>query len=145
MLGGCLFSTTYAFKADVYVKQRTRSQLSGDQQDRWVYSKTIDCQIKPFQSTSFNAQGTNERFGSEYLYLDYITLTCGENLGRNKQVTNIRNADGTVLVNMELKNSPPTWYNTQGSNPSLDPFGQVIEWDTLLERASVQGDVDVIH
>lgn len=141
MLGGCISSAKYAFKADIYKVTRVRSPLSGDQQEKWIFERTIDCQIQPFQSTSFNAQGTNERFGPEYNYLDYITLVCGENLGRNRQITNIRNADGPILVNKELKDSPPTWYNTQGSNPIVDVFGRVTEWATLLERATVQGDV----
>jgi len=64
------------------------------------------------------------------------------NLGRNLQVTNIREkaTQKVIYVEQELKNAPPSWYNAQGSDPELDPFGRVIQYDTLLVHAGVQGN-----
>jgi hypothetical protein len=141
-LGGCITSGTYSFQADLYTKRRTPDSTTGQLKTVWQKWQTVDCLVSPFTSTSFKAQGANEVFAEVYEYLNYLKIKTSIDLGRNLQVTNIRNklTQVSVYVEKELKGSPPTWYNTQGSSPIIDPFGRVIQYDTLLVRAEEQGE-----
>lgn len=139
MLGGCFGSAAYSLKADVWTKKRVISS-TGQISYSWQFWKTISCSVSSFSSTSFKAQGVNETFGELYEKMAYATMKTKEDIGRDVQITNIRNKTGVVYREIELKNSPPTWFNTHGSNPKTDPFGSIVEYETLLSRASEQGE-----
>lgn len=145
MLGGCLSSAMYPLKADVLKKVRTTDENTGQISSRWTFLKTIDCAISPFVSTSFKAQPTNETFREEYDKIQYIKMKTQMGLGREVRITNIRNADtGEVIYKeFELSGQPATSFNTMGSAAILDPFGSVVQYDTLLQRASDQSDINV--
>lgn len=145
MIGGCFLSAGYAFEADIYAKARDLDDRTGQVESKWKLWKTVDCLVTPFTSTSFKAQGTTEVFDDFYEKQSYLKMLTKENIGRNVQITNIRSKEtGEVIyVEVELRDSPPTWYNSNGSSPVLDPFGRVVEWDTLIQRAEEQGEIVV--
>jgi hypothetical protein len=145
MIGGCLNSAMYPMLADVQRKSRVVDQNTGQLISTWVKLKEIECTISPFVSTSFKAQPTNEVFREEYEKVQYIKMKSAVPLGRDMRVTNIRNADTDVVIykEFELAGQPATNFNTMGSAALLDPFGNVIQYDTLLQRASDQSDSDV--
>jgi hypothetical protein len=142
MIGGCLISASYPFLVDVYTKKRIVSDNSGHIDYKWQFWKILPCWAGPFTSTSFKAQGTTEVFGDQYFKKSYLKLLTPEDIGRNVQVANIRNKrTGEVIFNeVELRGSPATWYNSNGSSPVLDPYGRVIQWDTLISRSEQQGE-----
>lgn len=145
MLGGCLSSGMYPLKADLLKKVRTTDENTGQVKSRWTYLRTVDCSINTFVSTSFKAQPTNETFREEYEKIQYIKMKTAFGLGRDVRITNIRNADtGEVIYKeFELAGQPATNFNAMGSQVILDPFGNIVQYDTLLERASDQSDVNV--
>lgn len=138
-IGGCFSSAGYPLKADLYITVRT-SSASGQIVRMRKFWKTVNCAVISFSSTSFKAQGTNETFGEVYEKMNYITLKTKESLGRNVQVTNIRNDDQVIFREVELKESPATWFNANGSAPKIDPFGAIMEYETLLNRAEQQAE-----
>lgn len=146
MIGGCLFSTRYVMKADVYKKVGTL-QNSGQIKYSWVIdpsigaSGTIECIITPFKSNSFSRQGIGQVFAESYQSFDYLKMTSKYNIPASAQITNIRNIATNELIykEMDLAGNPKTWYNTSGSSPVIDPFGAIKEYDTLLARAESQG------
>lgn len=142
MIGGCILSSVYTLQADLMTKKRNIDTATGQIDYVWELWKSIDCLVSPFTSTSFKAQGAGETFGPNYEYVNYLRMKTPMNLGRNLQVTNIREkrTQKIIYVEQELKGAPPSWYNTQGSDPELDPFGRVIQYDTVLVRAEVQGN-----
>lgn len=142
MLGGCLSSALYPLKADLQKKVRTVDENTGQITSRWAFLEVIDCAVSPFVSTSFKAQPTNEAFREEYEKIQYIKLKTAEGLGRDLRITNIRNGSTGEIIykEFELSGEPPTSFNTMGSAAILDPFGQVVQYDTLLQRASDQSD-----
>lgn len=144
MLGGCFItSASYVFKADLYEVARVRTK-SGQIEDKWKFKKVIDCNFSTFSSTSFKAQAISEKFGATYEEMSYVLLYTAEDLGRASQITNIRDAQNNVIFKeIDLTDAPPTWYNVNGSAPSVDAFGRVYEWQTLLTRAEEQGEIDV--
>lgn len=148
MIGGCLFSTRYTMTAEVYKKERTRSN-SGAIKYSWILDTsigdngTIDCIALPFLSDSFTRIGTGESFGTKYLSDDFLKLISSHNVGRTTQISNIRNKSDGKLIYKEVQFSaePATWYNSSGSAPVIGPFGEIVEYQTLLSRAEAQGDV----
>lgn len=142
MLGGCIRSI-YSLEADVYLKVRVPDGKTGQIKDQWKLWKTVGCNITPFVSTSFKAQGTSEMFGEEYDKLSYLTMKTSVDLGRNARVTNIRNKYNQQVIykEIELQGAPPTWYNCNGSAPITDPFGLIVRYDTLINRATDQSRV----
>lgn len=145
MIGGCLSSAIYTLEADIYTKKRTVDSNTGQTIYKWQFWKTIDCVVDPFVSTSFKTQPINEYFREEYESLAYIKLKTSEELGRSVRVTNIRNKKTQVVVyrEIELNGKPATNFNAQGSSPIPDPFGGIIQYDTLLIRATDQSDINV--
>lgn len=142
MLGGCIFSAKYVYRADIYRKNRI-VKPSGQISFTLNFEKTINCAVKTFVSTSFKAASTNEHFSDLYENLDWIQILTKDEIEKDVQITNIRKSDTSEIIfkEIELLNSPATWFNSNGSNLSIDPFGRVFEYTTLLKRADEQGNV----
>lgn len=145
LLGGCLFSTKYTMTAEVYKKERVVGK-SSTIKTTWVLDTSVGdngvilCLVTPYLSDSFTRQGTGETFGERYLSIDFLQLSSGTNISRSSQVCNIKDASGAVLYKeIDFQGTPATWYNTSGSAPVIGPFGEVIEYQTLLSRAEQQG------
>jgi hypothetical protein len=89
--------------------------------------------------------GTTERFGNEYVAVDYIKATFGPrtNITRRDQITNIRSKRDingpAVWREEEISGYPPTVFNVMGVTPVFDPFSNLVEYAVLLERSEVQG------
>lgn len=88
--------------------------------------------------------GTTERFGNEYVAVDYVKATFGKEIVITKrdQVTNIRSKrdlSTPVWREEEISSYPATVFNVMGVTPVLDPFSRLVEQAVLLERAEVQG------
>jgi hypothetical protein len=145
MQGGCLSAAIYPLTADILKKVRTTDQNTGQIKSKWTFLKSIDCAVTPFVSTSFKAQPTNETFREEYEKVQYIKLKTQIGLGRELRITNIRNTKTGQIIykEFELSGQPATSFNTMGSAAIMDPFGVVMQYDTLLQRASDQSDISV--
>lgn len=136
----CALSARYSFKADVWKKTMTTNK-AGQLVATWTKDKTIDCFAETIIDGGIRVAGTTERFTDVYYNIDWIKLTSKVPLRRSDRVTNIRpaNSNTAAWVEEELTGTPPTWFNANGSAPITDPFGRVVEYKTLLERAEVQG------
>lgn len=145
LLGGCLFSTKFIMTAEVYKKQRTVGKSSAVK-TAWILDTgvgdqgIINCLITPFLSDSFTRQGTGETFGEKYMNIDFLKMSSPINISRSAQICNIKDADGNVIYKeLDFQGTPATWYNSAGSAPVIGPFGDIIEYQTLLSRAEQQG------
>lgn len=147
LIGGCLFSTRYTMTAEIYKKQRVVGKSNAIQY-KWVLDNSmgtngiIPCLVTPFISDSFTRQGTGEIFGEKYLNIDFLKLMSGTNISRSAQIANIRDSEGALIYKeLDFQSTPGTWYNSAGSAPIIGPFGDTIEYQTLLSRAEQQGDI----
>lgn len=145
LIGGCLFSTKYTMTAEVYKKERVIGK-SAAVKTTWVLDTSvgtngvISCIVTPFLSDSFTRQGTGETFSERYLNIDFLQLVSAVNISRSAQVCNIKDSDGNIVYKeIDFQGTPATWYNTSGSAPVIGPFGDIIEYQTLLSRAEQQG------
>ncbi len=145
LLGGCLFSTKYTMTAEVYKKVRVVGKSSAIKVS-WVLDTSvgnegvINCLVTPFLSDSFTRQGTGETFGDKYLSIEFLQMSSGVQISKSAQVCNIKDGEGNLIYKeLDFENYPGTWYNTAGSAPVIGPFGDIIEYQTLLARAEQQG------
>lgn len=147
LIGGCLFSTRYTMTAEIYKKTRTVGNSNAIQY-KWVLdtsvgdSGVITCLVTPFLSDSFTRQGTGEIFGEKYLNVDFLKLMSAINISRSAQISNIKDSTGSLIYKeLDFQNKPGTWYNSAGSAPVIGPFGEIVEYQTLLSRSEQQGDI----
>lgn len=85
--------------------------------------------------------GTTERYSTVLETVDYVTATFPKNVNvtLRDRVTNIRNNFGEVIWKEEqIPGAPATVFNVQGLTPIMDPWGHLLEYQTLLQRAEVQ-------
>lgn len=140
MLFGCLLPSRYVFEADIWGKTITYNS-AGQQVVKWEKSKTVVCIAQAITEGGLRSIGTTEKFDTKYYNIDWVKLTTPVALKRGDRVTNIRRL-GTIIpiwVEEELKGSPATWFNANGSAPITDFTGRVLEYQTLLQRSEVQG------
>jgi hypothetical protein len=75
-------------------------------------------------------------------YTDYVKLRCELSLPVNRQVRNIRKADGTVLwFESDDRNdtsTADTKFEVRGHTPIFDVAGNVKCYENLLARMDVQ-------
>lgn len=145
LLGGCLFSTKYTMTAEVYKKERVVGKSSAVKVS-WVLDTAIgdqgviNCLVAPFLSDSFTRQGIGETFSDKYLSIEFLQMSSGVAISKSSQVCNIKDASGNLIYKeLDFQNTPATWYNTAGSAPVIGPFGDIIEYQTLLSRSEQQG------
>lgn len=131
--------------AEVYKKQRTIGKSSAVKTE-WVLDTSIgdqgviSCLVVPFISDSFTRQGTGETFGQKYMNIDFLQMSSAINISRSAQIYNIKDGNGNVIYKeLDFQGTPATWYNSTGSAPVIGPFGDIIEYQTLLSRAEQQG------
>lgn len=97
------------------------------------------CEARAFISSGFTGNGTAERWqDSTYMFTDVLRIKYSRTtvLKLSDRVTNITDASGNIIYLEE--NGEPTVYNVDGTNPVLDPFGNLIEYTAFLSRAEVQ-------
>lgn len=140
MLFGCLLPSRYVFQADVWKKSLVNNS-SGQQVQKWIKEKTIVCFAQAVTEGGLRSIGTTEKLDTKYYNVDWVKVLSPQSLRRGDRVTNIRRfgTNTPIWVEEELKGSPATWFNANGSAPITDFSGRVVEYQTLIQRSEVQG------
>lgn len=134
----CVTGSRMNMLADVWSQTTEQDSVSGSIRRVWTYNRTISCIARGILDGGIRVAGTTETWGDTYEAVDWIKLTAQEPLSRREQITNVRNEQGHVLwVDREVADTPPTSFDVKGSQPVIDPFGNVIEYQTLLQRIEV--------
>lgn len=108
------------------------------------YMRDVPLMARGIIDGGIRVAGTTERFGNEYVAVDFVKATFGPNtlITKRDQVTNIRSKRDLarpVWREEEISGYPATTFNVMGVTPVFDPFSNLIEYAVLLERAEVQG------
>ena len=108
---------------------------------------TFKCQARGVITGGINVQGTAERWTAKGTYenVDTVTMTVPKNviISKRDRITDITNSNGEIVWREEEGGSfRPTVFSVRGVTPVLDPFGSLVEWFVMLERASVQDGVE---
>jgi hypothetical protein len=60
-------------------------------------------------------------------------------LPRNAKISNVRDLNGIVLwEEAEISGNPATIFDIVGSTPIIDGFGQILEYETTIQRSDIQ-------
>lgn len=106
-----------------------------------LFFGTFKCMARGIISTGLRMSGTTETFGASYESEDYVRLWFPSTvtISKRDQITNIRDSAGNVIwKEEEVPGSPPTVFNVLGVTPLPNPFGKVLEYQAMLERADKQ-------
>lgn len=103
----------------------------------------FECQARPIITGGLNSQGTTERWTTKGAYenVDFIEIQFPKDIivTKRDRITDITDSRGNYIwVEEEGGSFRPTVFDVKGVAPSLDPFGSVIEYFAMLERAEVQ-------
>lgn len=100
------------------------------------------CEARGIVDGGIRVAGTTERFGPNYLNIDYVKMwvPAGTTITKRDRITNIRDRDGHLAwVDEESIANPAkaTVFNVNGATPLFNAFNKLTEWFVLLERAEV--------
>lgn len=123
-------------KADIYILQSQQTD-SGVFERKWIYSKTVECRAEALETL----RGGKVIASSPDGFYDQLTVKFKtmEPVSRRSRITNIRTNDGKIVY-PELDRIEPisTIFEIKQSHASVDPFGRISYYETLLKRAVVQ-------
>jgi hypothetical protein len=130
--------------AIVRIWRNDENTVGVDERRNGILVRDVPLMARGIIDGGIRVAGTTERFGSEYVAVDYVKATFGPNtiITKRDQVTNIRSKrDLTTPVwrEEEMSSYPATTFNVMGVTPVFDPFSNLVEQAVLLERAEIQG------
>jgi hypothetical protein len=136
----CLAAAMYVFKVDIMEDtEEYNEELGTPVSQGFTKLKTVRGYVFPYLDGGVRGAGTTERFGEEYVNLDYLRIKTSVELSKRWRVTNIRNAKTGRVVYQEQIGGDPTVYQVDGSAPIVNTLtGNVDEWLSTLSRAEVQ-------
>lgn len=125
----------YTHLADVHTQTTTRDPDTRQVERTWTYDRTIRCQARGVVNTGIRVVGATEQFqqDGDYEDVDWVKMQNKGQLSKRDRVTNIRHRNTGDVVWKNDDGSPIT-FDVLGSQPLPDPFGKVLEHDTLLYR-----------
>jgi hypothetical protein len=110
--------------------------------------KDVSCEIRGVMEGGIRVAGSTTRFSEIYENVEWVkgTFGSGVDIAKGDKVTNIRNQNNVLIWRNEENRgvgqaSGATTFNVMGVTPVLDPFGQLVEWSVLMQRADVQSEV----
>jgi hypothetical protein len=139
MIGSYSVEAKYAMLADIYRVQQKRDENTGEIKREWLYAETVPCLAKSIISSGVRTPSNDRTIDNRYVIEEIIKINTVEKLSRNSKITNIRDLKGQVLwEEAEVLNNPPTMFSIVGSTPIVDAFGQILEYETTLQRSEIQ-------
>ena len=124
---------------DVYVQQKSQDSNSGTINREWVFNQTIECHIDILNSSGASVSDNNKNFGTVYSEEEKIKLKTKTPLSKRFRITNIKNRAGEVLfIETDKIDNPPTIFEIESYHPRLDPFGNILFYESNLRRVGVQ-------
>ena len=139
MIGSYSIEAKYAMLADIYSVQQKRDENTGEIKRQWLYTSTVPCLAKSIISSGVRTPSNDRTIDNRYVVEEIIKINTTQKLSRNSKITNIRDLSGHVLwEEAEVLNNPPTMFSIVGSTPIVDGFGQILEYETTLQRSEIQ-------
>jgi hypothetical protein len=125
--------------ADVYIPTATQDENSGVIKKTWEKSDTVNCIARTIirDTTSKNSSALSQA----EIYIkstNTIKLRTRHPINTASRIANISNSSGAIWTESSGGVEGSTIFEPQGSTPLLDHNGQVIEYETILERLEIQ-------
>lgn len=124
---------------DVYRQQNIQDENTGAVVRDWVFYKRIPCHIDIMNTEGTSVADNNKQFGFEYTEVFRIKMKSTEKLSKRYRLKNIKNRSGQLLfVEQDQIGEPPTVFDIESYHPRLDPFGNLLYYESNLRRSQVQ-------
>lgn len=142
----CIVGTPYTMTADLYSPTVTQDTNTGAVQKVWAKSSTISCLAKGVVRSGI---GDNSNTVEVKNYLNAISglvkVRSRYAISTSVKVTNIKNGNEIIWKEdvLEAVGSAggvdgATIFEPRGSTPIMDHLGNVIEYETILQRQEIQ-------
>jgi hypothetical protein len=126
-------------KMDIYRQQEQQDKDTGAIIREFSYIKTLDCYARGVITESRNRSNDNQKFSNKYSNNQYLEVRTSERLTYRDKVKSIRDIDGkTIWYELDYPNDTDTVFDVVGSTPIADPFGNVVGYNSSLQRAENQ-------
>jgi hypothetical protein len=103
------------------------------------YIKTIDCYARGVITESRNRSNDSQKFSNKYSNNQYIEVRTSERLTARDKVKNIVDVNGKpIWYELNYPNDTDTVFDLVGTTPIADPFGNVVGYNSSLQRAENQ-------
>lgn len=140
---GCSVQAKYAMQVDLYQQVISQNENTGEIVRNWIYVRTIQCLAKSQISSGIRTPANDTNISKTYDAEEIIKVMTGERLSRKYRITKIRDLDENILwEDADIPGSPPTVFEVIGSTPILDGFGQILEYESTLQRTKIQNALD---
>lgn len=129
----CMIHARYNMTMDVLVQTKTRDAQSGELKRAWTPDPGrmgVKCVARSITGGGIRVVGSTERWSEQYDDVEVVKIQTALPIQKRERITNIKDRRGNVA-----------WgdvFEVYGSMPVLDPFGNIVEYDLLVQRADVQ-------
>lgn len=126
-------------KMDVYRQSERQDSNTGAMVREFSYIKTIDCYARGIISQSGGKGNDRQKFSNKYSNDQYIEVRTSDRLTARDKIKNIRDVNGKpIWYELNYPNDTDTVFDVAGTTPIADPFGNVVGYNSSLERAENQ-------
>ena len=139
MIGSYVVEAKYAMQLDLYRVQIDQDPNSGEINRKWIYTETLPCLAKSIISSGVRSPSNDKTVDSRYMVEEILKVMTLVKLPRNAKISNVRDLNGLVLwEEAEISGNPATIFDIVGSTPIIDGFGQILEYETTIQRSDIQ-------
>lgn len=121
--------------ADIYTQVTARDPDTRQVVRSWTLSDTVPCQARSIASEGIRTVGSTEDFKKSLQYADedYVRMNCSKRISKRDRVKAIRNrvSGGSHYLDDDGNDME---FEVLGSQPVVDPFGRVVEYDVLMYK-----------
>lgn len=138
-----VYGVGYNMTADIYVMDTNYPERDASGEilrtpDRWVFDRTITCMARAAKGTGVRFTPSRESINDgEWMDYEYVMLFHDKPLSKRERVMNIKDSAGNIA--WQDFDGQATLFNVNGAIPFLDPFGNVIQYQSVLERVDNDG------
>jgi hypothetical protein len=135
-----LVASLLQMQLDLYVQIDSQDPNTGALKKEWMYEKTVPCSAKGIISNSTSSRnGDKQTFDTKYSNSQQLRVRTINKINLRNKVTNIRNSEGVVVWNeLNYPTETPTVFEVSGVTVVTDPFGKILAYDAILQRAENQ-------
>jgi hypothetical protein len=128
-----------SMKMDIYTQSEQQDPDTGAIVREFSYIKTVDCYARGIITETRNRTNDNQNFSNKYSNNQYIEARTSERLTPRDKIKNIRDASGKpIWFELNYPSDTPTVFDVVGTTPISDPFGNVLGYNSSLQRAENQ-------
>lgn len=132
----CLITAKYNMTFDV-MSITVIQKPSGAIDRTWAVSATgVSGMARGIQGQGVRVVGSTERWSDNYSDVEVVKLRTQHKLSKRDRVINIRSSNGTIAWDED--SGVGTQFEVLGSTPIFDPWGNLVEYDVMLQRAEGQ-------